>query len=134
MKLIDISWITPSKQDDYVEVKYEEPFLSSANRHGVKVSKDAFKSMNGKNVPLIWRCDKEPYVIGTAHISDDGIGGITADIHVTCSKEDYINHYLTKPQRILRKIKKWLGIISPTEECWPWEEQNCDLSMTFKED
>ena len=36
---------------------------------------------------------------------------------------------------VLRKIKKWLGIVPPLSEDWkPWEEQNCDLSMTFKED
>jgi hypothetical protein len=106
----------------------------SVNRNGVRVSKDAFKSMDGKKVPLIWRCDKDPFVIGTAHITDIDKDGIMADIRVTCSREDYINHYLTKPQRILRKIKKWLGIASPTEERWPWEGQNSDLSMKFKED
>ena len=37
-------------------------------------------------------------------------------------------------EKILRKIKKWLGIVSPTEDRPPWEEQNCDLSLKFKED
>ena len=37
-------------------------------------------------------------------------------------------------EKILRRIKKWLGIVSPTEDRPPWEEQNCDLSLKFKED
>ena len=37
-------------------------------------------------------------------------------------------------EKILRKIKKWLGIVSPSEYRPPWKEQNYDLSMKFKED
>ncbi len=108
--------------------------FNAVNRNGQIIPEDAFKDQDGKTViPLKWDNSKEPFVIGTAELVV-GSNGMYVKCDITCSKEDYINHYLTKPQRILRKIKKWLGIVSPTEEHWPWEEQNCDLSMKFKED
>jgi hypothetical protein len=107
--------------------------MNTVNRNDRVISKDAFNDQDGKIVPLKWGNDKDPFVIGSAEL-DVGSNGMYVKCDITCSKEDYINHYLTKPQRILRKIKKRLGIVSPSEERWPWEEQNCDLSMKFKED
>lgn len=120
MMLDDI--IEPFEQDDSCLGEYKVLAYSSANRNGQIISRDAFKDQDGKTVPLKWGSGKDAFVIGTAEL-DSRDDGIHAKCTVTCSKEDYINHYLTKPQRILRKIKKWLGIVSPTEERWPWEDE-----------
>ena len=98
------------------------------------ISENAFKSQDGKKVPLVWRCDKEPFIIGTAEISSEEDG-----VKATCklngkTYEDYIYSHLKWYEKIIRKIKKWLGIVSPSEEHWPWEEQNCNLSVSFKYD
>lgn len=98
------------------------------------ITKSAFQSQDSKSVPLKWGYEQSNNVIGTADlkIEDDGL-------HAECKingewYEDYINCHLKWYQKIIRWIKKKLGIVSPTEKHWPWEEVNCDLSMKFKED
>lgn len=96
--------------------------------------KSAFQSQDDKRVPLKWDYEQSNNIIGTADlkITDDGL-------HAECKingewYEDYINRHLKWYHKIIRWIKKNLGIISSSEEHYPWEEQNCDLSMKFKED
>lgn len=68
--------------------------------------KSAFQSQDGKRVPLKWGYEQSNNIIGTADlkITDDGLRA-----------ECKING-------------EWYS-----EEHYPWEEQNCNFSMTFKE-
>ena len=71
------------------------------------ISENALKSQVGKKVPLVWRCDKDPYVIGTAEISSEEDG-----IKATCklngeTYEDYICSNLKWYEKLIRRIKKW---------------------------